>query len=136
MGKKGLSLEEKRKKMLEILYETKDFFLLKELEKIAPKQKGIIAQSVKDVLQSLVDDNLVDTDKIGTSVYFWAFPSKALALRKARLSEIQDKLAAAKSKNEDVDMILNEAQSGKDESDDRNAILEECLAISFVPIPV
>merc|ERR1712122_364282 len=121
MGKKGLSLEEKRKKMLEILYETKDFFLLKELEKIAPKQKGIIAQSVKDVLQSLVDDNLVDTDKIGTSVYFWAFPSKALALRKARLSAIQDKLAAAKSKNEDVDMILNVAQSGKDESDDRNA---------------
>jgi hypothetical protein len=32
---------------------------------------GIISQSVKDVLQSLVDDNLVDTDKIGTSVYFW-----------------------------------------------------------------
>ena len=43
MGKKGLSLEEKRKKMLEILYETKDFYLLKELEKIAPKKKGIIA---------------------------------------------------------------------------------------------
>eukprot|EP00093_Oithona_nana_P007048 07048.XXX_255200_255817_1 [CDS] Oithona nana genome sequencing. len=125
MGKKGLSLEEKRKKMLEILYETKDFYLLKELEKIAPKKKGIIAQSVKDVLQSLVDDNLVDTDKIGTSVYFWAFPSKALALRKARLSELQDKLAAAKSKSEGVDEILKEAQSGKDESDDRNAILEE-----------
>ena len=125
MGKKGWSLEEKRKKMLEILYETKDFYLLKELEKIAPKKKGIIAQSVKDVLQSLVDDNLVDTDKIGTSVYFWAFPSKALALRKARLSELQDKLAAAKSKSEGVDEILKEAQSGKDESDDRNAILEE-----------
>lgn len=34
--------------------------------------------SVKEVLQSLVDDNLVDTDKIGTSIYFWAYPSKAL----------------------------------------------------------
>ena len=33
--------------------------------------------SVKDILQSLVDDGMVDTDKIGTSVYFWAFPSKA-----------------------------------------------------------
>ena len=39
---------------------------------------GVISQSVKDVVQSLVDDGLVDTDKIGTSVYFWAFPSKAL----------------------------------------------------------
>jgi len=33
--------------------------------------------SVKDILTSLVDDGMVDTDKIGTSVYFWAFPSKA-----------------------------------------------------------
>jgi len=33
--------------------------------------------SVKDILTSLVDDDMVDTEKIGTSVYFWAFPSKA-----------------------------------------------------------
>ena len=33
--------------------------------------------SVKDVLQSLVDDAMVDSDRIGTSNYFWAFPSKA-----------------------------------------------------------
>lgn len=33
--------------------------------------------SVKEILQSLVDDGLVDTDRIGTSNYFWAFPSKA-----------------------------------------------------------
>lgn len=38
----------------------------------------IASMSVKEVLQSLVDDNLVDTDKIGTSIYFWAYPSKAL----------------------------------------------------------
>jgi hypothetical protein len=49
-------------------------FSSQELEKIAPKEKGITEQSVKDVVQSLVDDGLVDTDKIGTSVYFWAFP--------------------------------------------------------------
>ena len=30
--------------------------------------------SVKDVVTSLVDDGMVDTEKIGTSVYFWAFP--------------------------------------------------------------
>lgn len=50
------------------------YFFLKELEKIAPKEKQIIVQSVKDVVQNLVDDGLVDTDKIGTSVYFWSFP--------------------------------------------------------------
>lgn len=40
---------------------------LKELEKLGPK-KGVISQSVKDVVQSLVDDDLVLKDKIGTSV--------------------------------------------------------------------
>lgn len=44
------------------------------MEKIAPKEKQIIVQAVKDVVQNLVDDGLVDTDKIGTSVYFWSFP--------------------------------------------------------------
>jgi hypothetical protein len=63
--------------MLEIFYEKQDFFQLKELEKMGPKLKGIISQSVKDVVQSLVDDNLVTCEKIGTSNYFWAFPSAA-----------------------------------------------------------
>ena len=44
-----------------------DTFQLKELEKLGPK-KGVITQSVKDVVQSLVDDDLVSKDKIGTSV--------------------------------------------------------------------
>lgn len=42
-------------------------FQLKELEKLGPK-KGVISQSVKDVVQTLVDDDLVLKDKIGTSV--------------------------------------------------------------------
>ncbi|KIH52548.1 hypothetical protein ANCDUO_17350, partial [Ancylostoma duodenale] len=58
--KKGLSLEEKRAKMLELFYESKEFFQMKELEKIAPKKKGVISQSVKEVTQSLVDDGLVE----------------------------------------------------------------------------
>ena len=51
--KRGLSLEEKRQRLLEIFYTKKEFFLLKELEKIGPKEKGITSQSVKDVVQSL-----------------------------------------------------------------------------------
>ena len=60
-----------------ILSFQKDFFLLKDLEKQCQKEKGITSMSVKDIVTSLVDDGMVDTDKIGTSVYFWAFPSKA-----------------------------------------------------------
>lgn len=34
-------------------------------------------QTVKDINQSLVDDFLVLTDKIGAGNFFWSFPSKA-----------------------------------------------------------
>lgn len=39
--KRGLSFEEKRNRMMEIFFEKKEFFHLKELEKLAPKLKGI-----------------------------------------------------------------------------------------------
>jgi Mnd1 HTH domain len=69
-SKKGLSEAEKRTRMSEIFlsvftklyYEYSfqgDFFTFKEIEKIATQQKKIVLQSVKEILQSLVDDGLV-----------------------------------------------------------------------------
>ncbi|XP_076995691.1 meiotic nuclear division protein 1 homolog isoform X1 [Tamandua tetradactyla] len=87
--KKGLSAEEKRTRMMEIFFETKDVFQLKDMEKIAPKEKGITSMSVKEVLQSLVDDGMVDCERIGTSNYYWAFPSKALHARKRKLEVLE-----------------------------------------------
>ncbi|CED85215.1 Protein involved in meiotic recombination/predicted coiled-coil protein [Phaffia rhodozyma] len=89
MSKRGLSAAEKRVKMLELLHEEKQFFQLKELERLAPARKGIVSQSVKDVLQELMDDGHVDYDKIGTSNcksythfdIFWSFQSAAIGLR-------------------------------------------------------
>lgn len=36
----------------------------------------VVLQTIKDVNQSLVDDNLVETDRIGAGAFFWALPSK------------------------------------------------------------
>ena len=41
--------------------------------------------AIKDVLQSLVDDGMVDTDKVGSSNYFWSFPGKASATVRCHL---------------------------------------------------
>lgn len=40
---------------------------LKELEKLGPR-RGVVSQSVKYVVQSLVDDDRVSKGKIGTSI--------------------------------------------------------------------
>ena len=59
-SKRGLSQEEKRKRMLDFFFETQDFFQLKDLEKQCSQEKGITQQTIKDVLTSLVEDGLVD----------------------------------------------------------------------------
>jgi len=121
--KRGLSLEEKRQKMLEIFYEKKMFFQLKELEKIAPKEKGITPMSVKEVLQSLVDDNLVDAERIGTSNYFWSYPSKAMHMRKRKQDQLTNDIHEVKKIMSNSDELLQQAKKGKENSDERNEVL-------------
>ncbi|KAG7153966.1 meiotic nuclear division protein 1 homolog [Homarus americanus] len=122
--RKGLSHEEKRQKMMELFYEKKEFFQLKELEKLGPKEKGVIAQAVKDVVQSLVDDAMVDTDKIGTCVYFWAFPSKALSTRKRKIDNLNSRLEDTNKRLKTALSKLEQAKVGREESEDRGEILE------------
>ncbi|XP_026466296.1 meiotic nuclear division protein 1 homolog isoform X2 [Ctenocephalides felis] len=98
---------------------------MQELEKIAPKEKGIISQSVKDVIQNLVDDGLVDTDKIGTSVYFWAYPSKAKHAKKKAFAELSEKLEQLDKKYDDFKNILSKEQTGRVLTEQRNAMLQE-----------
>ncbi|KHJ81211.1 Mnd1 family protein, partial [Oesophagostomum dentatum] len=133
--RKGLSLEEKRAKILELFYESQEFFQMKELEKIAPKKKGVISQSVKEVVQSLVDDGLVECEKIGTFVCYWAFPSKALQTvasplffvkrimawfikhclkRKRRVEDLENSVRDTEQKITDATLELEVQRKGKE----------------------
>ncbi|XP_078119877.1 meiotic nuclear division protein 1 homolog [Sander vitreus] len=127
--KKGLSLEEKRSRMMEIFFETKDVFQLKDIEKIAPKTKGITPMSVKDVLQSLVDDNMVDCERVGTSNYYWAFPSKALHARKKKLEELQSQISEAKQRKVSVEKAVEKAKVGRQDTKERSSLLQELQAL-------
>ncbi|CAH1764741.1 6759_t:CDS:2 [Entrophospora sp. SA101] len=123
-----MSAAEKRKRLEELFHETKDFYQLKELEKIAPKIKGIVSQSVKDVLQSLIDDNLVATDKIGTSNYFWSFPSSSLQSRKVKINTLKEEFTKLKEKNTELQNVIKQVSGDREESDDRTTkmkLLEE-----------
>lgn len=121
--KRGLSLEEKRTRMLELFREKKQCYQLKELEKIASKEKGITSMSVKDVLQSLVDDGLVDSDRIGTSNYFWAFPSKAANICKKKLKDLDERLEEIEQKKIHLSEELSQVQIGREESEERLGVL-------------
>nr|XP_057922209.1 meiotic nuclear division protein 1 homolog [Doryrhamphus excisus] len=123
--KKGLSLEEKRSRMMEIFHETKDVFQLKDIEKIAPKTKGIVRMTVKEVLKGLVDDNMVDCEQVGTSNYYWAFPSKALQTRQLRLEELQKQVSEAKQRESCLRTGIGKAKEGREDTEERSALLKE-----------
>ena len=61
--------------------------------------------SVKDVVTSLVDDGLIDTEKAGTSVYFWAFPSKASQARKKKLEMNEEKCQKVRKGGKVINLI-------------------------------
>lgn len=111
--------------MLEIFFESKDVFQLKDIEKIAPKSKGITPMAVKEVLQSLVDDNMVDCERVGTSNYYWAFPSKALNTRKHRLEELKKQISEAKQRKESLQKAVEVAKVGREDTSKRSALLKE-----------
>lgn len=71
----------------------KEVFNLKEVEKLAGKA-GVVLQTVKDVVQSLVDDSLVCQDKVGSMNVFWAFRSSAIA---AKARQVTAQRAAAEA---------------------------------------
>ncbi|VDM59061.1 unnamed protein product [Angiostrongylus costaricensis] len=112
--KKGLSLEEKRAQMLALFYESED---------IAPKQKGVISQAVKEVTQSLVDDGLVECEKIGTIVCYWAFRSKASQIRKRKLQELNESIDDVKKRIAEGTAELKKQKKGKEDSEERSELL-------------
>jgi predicted RNase H-like nuclease (RuvC/YqgF family) len=125
MGKtKGLSFEEKRKRMLDIFKDDPSFFHLKDIEKLGTK-KGIIYQSIEDVLDSLVNDNLVETEKIGSSNFYWALPSKIYQVKKNTLDKNNSIIENLKGENQNLKIKIKEQKVMRKETDERREKLDE-----------
>lgn len=75
---------------------------------------------------ALVDDGLVDTGKIGTSVYFWSLPSKALEAKAKLVAQLQEEMSRAQKRNEQLAKNLEELkeqQSSQENNEERRAEL-------------
>eukprot|EP00933_Yihiella_yeosuensis_P010176 TRINITY_DN116488_c0_g1_i1.p1 TRINITY_DN116488_c0_g1~~TRINITY_DN116488_c0_g1_i1.p1 ORF type:complete len:232 (+),score=65.57 TRINITY_DN116488_c0_g1_i1:74-697(+) len=86
--RKGLSFDEKKSTLLNAMHAEATFFTLKELENLG-KSKGVIPQAVKDVVEALCADGEVQTDKVGSSVFFWALPSQRTVTLKAKKAKLE-----------------------------------------------
>ena len=72
---KGLTFDQKRQKMLSIFHASKDVYNYDQIQKFSLKA-GIAILTIKEVLQSLIADDLINGDKIGAGNFYWSFPSR------------------------------------------------------------
>lgn len=92
MTKRKLTSDDKKSLLLDFFHDKCEVFQLKELEKVAPRTTGIAQQGIKDVLQKLLDDGVVDTAKIGSSVFYWSYPGRSKNEKIMKLQQLQKQL--------------------------------------------
>ena len=105
-------------------YRQKTVYNLKEIENLGAKA-GVIINTVKDVLQSLLDDNLVDTDKIGAGNFYWAFLSKAQTNRERRLQALEQEIADLKNERKLLQSKLEEETKSRQQTEERQEALSQ-----------
>ncbi|ELP85122.1 meiotic coiled-coil protein, putative [Entamoeba invadens IP1] len=125
MAKKAVSKEEKLRRMKELLEDKKDVFLLKELEVVASKEKGIVAKTVEEVVKELVGDGKIMTDKIGSSNFFWAFPSASIVERRTECENLQTKIDETKDKTQKVKEENEALKKERKGDDDRGTNIKQ-----------
>jgi hypothetical protein len=88
---------------------------------------------------SLVDDGLVVTDKIGTSNYFWSYPSAAIQTvsldimhtiallilwqKRNKLSDLQHKVDKETERKERLQKQIDQAKQDREETKERELLL-------------
>eukprot|EP00592_Proboscia_alata_P001812 CAMPEP_0194379766 /NCGR_PEP_ID=MMETSP0174-20130528/40279_1 /TAXON_ID=216777 /ORGANISM="Proboscia alata, Strain PI-D3" /LENGTH=207 /DNA_ID=CAMNT_0039162659 /DNA_START=54 /DNA_END=677 /DNA_ORIENTATION=+ len=115
-GSKRMSAAEKRSAILEIYHRTKQVYTEKEIVILATKA-GVNGQTVADINQALVDDALVDKEKIGGSNYFFSFPGKKDFIKQQKYEETLASIEAAKVKINEANSKLADAKRGREEDE-------------------
>eukprot|EP00611_Tribonema_gayanum_P001393 TRINITY_DN1100_c3_g1_i1.p1 TRINITY_DN1100_c3_g1~~TRINITY_DN1100_c3_g1_i1.p1 ORF type:complete len:203 (-),score=81.38 TRINITY_DN1100_c3_g1_i1:442-1050(-) len=123
MVRKALSADEKKERLLSIFHTTKEVLNLKELEKHAGRA-GIVTNTVKDVNAELVNDGIVDSDKIGASNFFWAFPSKALLTHVNNIASLKEQIESTQASLEDTKRKGEELRGTRVDCGERRAKLQ------------
>ena len=102
---------------------------MQDIEKLASK-RGVVSQSVKDVLQSLVDDDLVNQDKIGISNFFWSFPSAASVRLESERTKLLQKLAILEEEEDGVRANIAKDMPGKEDCKERDEMEQKIEKIT------
>ena len=122
--KKGLSLEDKRQILLKLFKGSGSFFHYKDIEKHCTQNK-ISFMQVKDLVKGITDDNLLETEKIGSSSFYWSLPNRVYDAKKKQLEREKTNIENSKNEIENLKQKIEENKAIRVENDERKKNLEE-----------
>ena len=87
-------------------------------------KQGVVQQTIKDINQSLIDDFLVLSDKIGSANFFWSFPSKYYQDQKNLKETLKVTIDKVNANIEDIKKQINNNKTDRKDPK-RNERLKE-----------
>lgn len=122
--KRGMSLEEKRQVMLGLFKNDLSFFHYKEIEKYSVQHK-ISFMIVKEILEGLVADNFVETEKIGSSSFYWSLPSRVYSAKQKNLERLKGQIETLNGEIEATQQKIEENKALRKGTEERQKKLED-----------
>lgn len=119
-GTKRMSAEEKRAAILNIYHKTKQVYTEKEIIALAAKA-GVNQNTIAEINQALIDDGLVDKEKIGGSNYFWSFPGKKDRMMQLKHTKTLASIEDLKGKITEAQSQLSDAKRGREDENGERA---------------
>ncbi|KAI8454679.1 meiotic nuclear division protein 1 [Phakopsora pachyrhizi] len=130
-SRRGLSEEEKRFRTIEFFNKSNSFFTVKDLINWLPKTKGIVTQSVEETIKSLIDDDLIRSEKIGTTNIIWSFRSDQSNKTLKDFEKLKTEVKALRCSNSELDWIVSRLESDRSKSDERQDNLRDINEIKL-----
>lgn len=96
--------------MYEFFNQSHTFYTLKEIEKEGSKYAKISSMLIKDIVQQLIDDNLINCEKCGTTNLYWCFKFDKIKNLQVQYNNYQKRL---KEKQLERDQLIEKIQLGK-----------------------
>lgn len=96
--------------MHEFFNQSHTFYTLKEIEKDGSKYAKISSMLIKDIVQQLIDDNLINCEKCGTTNLYWCFKFDQMKSLQIQYKNYQSKVREKELEN---DQLVEKIQLGK-----------------------
>lgn len=99
-----------------IYHKTQQVYTEKEIFSVIGKA-GMAQNSIPDIHQALIDDGLIEKEKIGGSNYFWSFSAKKDRLAQIKHETTLKNIDALKIKVQEASAKLADAKRGREEEE-------------------